>query len=408
MNISRISKAVAEMRRAEHFQEAEDVRNCDVDLILPGRLSATDRMIAQTVVALALRCFNGKIRVHTPALDAECVELMQRETAKVGPPQRLDIDPKQLGDWQIAVAACHPSAVSLDASGWVSRINGKFAERTPAAAPAITFGSACAVAKLFNRAVLGKTSRADEQWDFSLLQFKTGSEDSQRASQNTDLGRIGLLGAGAIGSAVGYVLSLTRWRGILEIIDPEVFEGPNLETCILANVTDVNRPMSKALSLGSVFTGHPISAKPHQVRVEEGDNLLKEKWGTFICAVDNSPTRRILDDVTTDLLLNAGLGDSREDAGWVFWTRHTQTDPKLSSFYPAQKDAGPDTPVPSEFREKCSRMAYQGVSLALPFVALAAGSLLAASLYQRAQNRLAEVGLLQMDLLGKQQKFRWD
>jgi hypothetical protein len=61
--------------------------------------------------------------------------------------------------------------------------------------------------------------------------------------------------------------------------------------------------------------------------------------------------------------------------------------------------------VPEEFREECSRKSYQGVSLALPFIGLAAGSLLAASLYQNAAGKRTHLTFMQMDLLAKQQRM---
>jgi hypothetical protein len=122
--------------------------------------------------------------------------------------------------------------------------------------------------------------------------------------------------------------------------------------------------------------------------------------------VDNGKTRRILDTTNTNVLLNAGLGASREDAGFVLWTRHAGNLSTLSQLYSAAEgDAHQDEILPEELDE-CSRIAYRGVSLSMPFAALAAGSLLAASLYSNATGETSSVRYLQIDLFGKQQRMR--
>jgi len=62
-------------------------------------------------------------------------------------------------------------------------------------------------------------------------------------------------------------------------------------------------------------------------------------------------------------------------------------------------------PVPEEY-DACSRIAYLGVSLSMPFAALAAGSLLAASLYRHATGENNVVRYMQMDLFGIQRLMR--
>jgi hypothetical protein len=141
--------------------------------------------------------------------------------------------------------------------------------------------------------------------------------------------------------------------------------------------------------------------------VKEGDLILNESRDVFVCAVDNSPTRRILDRVNTRVLINAGLGATKHDAGWVLWSQHGIKHPPLSSIYTenAADPVSQSDHVPDEFADECSRRPYNGVSLALPFVALAAGSLLAATVYQHAVGTPIDPGLLQMDLFAKQSRL---
>ncbi|HEV2328594.1 MAG TPA: ThiF family adenylyltransferase [Verrucomicrobiae bacterium] len=298
--------------------------------------------------------------------------------------------------------------ISADASGWTARINGVFSEKSPAAPPAITFAIACAVAKLFNQAIFDAHQNAHESWDFCLLRFLSGVHSPIQMDQKISLGRIGVLGAGAIGSALGCVLSISDWSGAIEVIDYDAYQDPNLETCVFADIQDVNRPLRKALALAEALKGKNLDVHERRCKVEAGAGLLAEPWDAFVCAVDNPETRRILDDANARVLLNAGVGASKHDMGWVLWTQHGQPgQTKLSSLY--QADSGMETAdaedVPEEFREECSRMGYQGVSLALPFAGLAAGSLLAASLVQQANGKQTPLSFIQLDLLGKQQRM---
>jgi hypothetical protein len=61
--------------------------------------------------------------------------------------------------------------------------------------------------------------------------------------------------------------------------------------------------------------------------------------------------------------------------------------------------------VPDEFQELCGRKSGQGVTLALPFDALAAGSRMVASLYQHASRALLDIGFMQMAFFGEQQRM---
>lgn len=63
---------------------------------------------------------------------------------------------------------------------------------------------------------------------------------------------------------------------------------------------------------------------------------------------------------------------------------------------------------PAEITDPCSYLAYQDASLAAPFMALAAGALLGASLVHRATGYYPAVNYLKFDLLRIQSSFRRD
>ena len=395
-------------RRDQNFKDAENIRDKSIDLFLSPQPTETDCQMAQVATALFLRCFKGKIRIHSSGSNRHLRALLVAEGKKMGAVERLDFSPDESGPWRLAIGHHIEGVISADASGWTARINGVFSEKSPAAPPAITFAIACAVAKLFNHAIFDAHQNVHESWDFCLLRFLSGAHIPIQLDQTINLGRIGLLGAGAIGSALGCVLSISDWSGKLEVIDDDVYLEPNLETCMFADIWDVNLPLHKALALAESLKGKNIEAIERRCRVETGAKILAEQRDAFVCAVDNSETRRILDDANTRVLINAGVGSSKHDMGWVLWTQHGQVgQAKLSSLYQADSEmetVGAED-VPEEFREECSRIGYQSVSLALPFVGLAAGSLLAASLFQHADGKPTPLSFLQLDLFGKQQRM---
>ena len=406
MSISRISKAIAEVRGDKKFQDALDVRNKDIDIYLPHNLTDTHRLMARTATALILRCFKGKIRFHLSSPDAQVLKFIESEAGKMGCIERLDFKSTETGPWRLALGCKENNAICADASGWTARINDVFGKRKAAAPPALTFAVSCAVAKLFNCSIFGNDRNAFETWDFCLLRFLIGQHEPIEAIQ-IDLGRIGLLGAGGVGSAVGFVLSLSDWVGQLEIIDFDYFEEPNLETCLMVSVPDINRPLRKAASLANNFRKHTINSKERDFKVEAGVPILAERWDAFVCGVDNPETRLVLDNVNAGILLNAGLGASREDVGWVLFTRHVNGIPPLSAMYRASASDAllSREDVPEEFREKCLRKDYQGISLALPFVGLAAGSLLASGIYQYSIKQPTAITSIRLDLFAKQQRM---
>lgn len=408
MGISRITKSVVQALGVESFREAEEIRRKDVDFILPDGDATGLEIVVVSAAALVLRCFTGRLRVH----GAETVELqtqIQDEARRLNALGRVEFGSRAAGRWMLAFGCRREGAICGDASGWTARINDTFLQRLPTGC-AGTFAAACMVAKLFNLAILGRDRDAFEAWDFSLSSFTSDKGAPVRRMEDVTLGRIGMLGAGALGSAVGFVLLRSKAKADVVVIDPQSYEGPNLETCVLTDVVAVNGAWKKAVHVAEVLKAGGIAARPELERVKAGSELLKMRWNGFVCGVDNPETRRMLDESNTRVLLNAGLGDSREDAGFVLWTRHVEGGAPLSELYsPARSGTGRgknDDTIPREFREECTRMLYEGVSLSIPFAALAAGSLLVAGLYHEARGEAPLDNYLQLDLFGKQSRYQ--
>lgn len=408
MSISRITKGVSDILRSGTLAAAEEIRKKDVDLIIPAGASTDIVAMAQAATALVVRCFTGKIRIHADDSFGALRRALTSEAVKLRASDRLEFIPTAMGPWRLAFGCVVDGAVCGDCSGWTARINGIFQTRMPAAGCAVTFTAACMVAKLFNAAVLGRATHLYEPWDFCLMRFRLRPPTHLVARRGVDLGRFTLLGAGAIGTAVGYVMLCCGVVADVLVIDSQGYEEPNLETCMLLDFEAATGLAPKARFLADALNVCDIVATSESRRIESADDpLLRREAEAFVCGVDNPETRLILDDVP-GVLLNAGLGDSSYDAGFVLWTTHTAGGTRLSDIYAPSAEARTarrHDHVPDEFKDECSRMRYLDTALSIPFTALAAGSLLTAGLYQRALGVRPDCNLLQLDVFGKQQRF---
>jgi len=272
--------------------------------------------------------------------------------------------------------------------------------------PAAAFAIACGFGKLFAKMLGAGPDVSGEQWDFSLLTLSPASGvDERTIAAELDIGRVTLIGAGAIGSAFAFVVKMSGWRCRLGIVDPQPYEEPNHETTLLISKNDALSHLPKAKTLAALVSVGAVAADSLEEYVGPGHAVLQREHDVLVCAVDNPETRRILDDACCGVLLNGAVGGSGLDAGLLLWTRHAEGDPELASLYPSGTDEPTsNTPLPTDVDE-CSRVLYEGVALAAPFMALATASLLAAACAHRVLGAPPVQLYLQFDLLELQSKY---
>ena len=396
--ISRIGKLVCEAAGTESFEQAQALRARDVALVVADD---TDVMLLRSAVALTLRCFAGKttIRPMNGSLHPDLEAAARGEAALCGSIDRLSIggarEQLELG------VGCNSGGLFVDARGWSVGVNTMSAASASPSAPASAFAAAAGVAKLFG-ALIGKDDAIiREQWTHSLLDF-----EDDATNNIVNFGRIVLIGAGAVGSAFAHVLCGSGWQGSITVVDHQRYDEPNHETTLLISRAATLRQSPKAETLASAIRSPSIAANFSSMKVGSSDLLLRDSVDAIVCAVDNAELRRCLDVTSAGTVFNAGVGGAAEDAGHVLWTRHARHEPPLSLHY-RQGSASFDAAtrrVPSDISaDECSRLAYRDVSLAAPFMALAAGALLAAGIAQQALKRPAPTNYMKFDLLGLQQ-----
>lgn len=178
---------------------------------------------------------------------------------------------------------------------------------------------------------------------------------------------------------------------------------------MLISRDDELRRGAKARALADlVGAGNAVRAEHVITDVSADSPVLAHNWDLFVCAVDNPETRRILDGLNVACLVNGGVGGSVRDAGHVLCSRHAPSDVPLSALYPDRGIKPTQRPqdAPTEIRDDCSRIAYQGVSMAAPFLGVASGALLLAVCAQWRLGLDVPANYLKLDLLGQQDRFQ--
>jgi len=421
MSVSRVGKLLCEVGRVESLAEADQLRSAPVHVLVGTGEPQKIATLAHAAVALALRTQRGPVRVFVdlaaPGVGGvgRLLDDLYREAEAYGEAHRLEHMPAQSAGAGIGLlidrlgSGVHSRA---DAAGWVSAINRTLTPSLGAEATACVFAVACAFAKQFKAGLLQDQRSLGEQWSFDLHSLQVDPPPpTEYRSSSPHLGSVALLGAGAIGSAVAYVLSLSGWHADLTILDKGLYEEPNEETTLMVSRRQVFASEPKAETLATLLDGGVLRARGRRAEINAQSAELHEPYDQFICAVDNESTRRALDAIASPTLINAAVGGSRYDAGHVLMSRHSLHDPPLSSLYPMADSVGQETGtafVPTEARDACSRVAYQNVSLAAPFIAAAAASLAVSECERAAQGLLHGPNYLKLDLFGLQSRLQRD
>lgn len=104
--------------------------------------------------------------------------------------------------------------------------------------------AAClAVAKVFRivfAAQLDDISATDEEIELSVLALDAKDHSRGQGYRRPEIGKVYLVGAGAIGNGALWALSRAGAKGQLNIIDPQVIELSNLQRYVMTNRKDVD------------------------------------------------------------------------------------------------------------------------------------------------------------------------
>lgn len=416
MGINRVDKYLREQMSLSSLDAARGLRGRAVSVVIGTRpLSRADIMV-DAAVCLLLRCFTEDVWIDfesdggvDPKMSEVIVGRARRESFRVSGRDRIFVGKAPLEAIRLGVGAPLSGEVWVDAAGWDAAVNRPAPSGEPPLAAAACLAAALGVAKLFGAQVLGNPKCAEEEWAFSLWSMK--SLESKQAGAplgERSLGKIGILGAGAIGSAIAFVLRRSSMSGEVVVIDDDHYEEDNVDTTVMLSRKAAISGVEKASYLAGELRREGLDAASHKERVNARSEILGRPFDFFFCGVDNGETRRELDAVGAKLIINAGVGGTKLDAGHLIVSIHGGQRGLLSSLYPGSvAEDSPATELPGQVDggNLCSVIPYKNATMAAPFVALASAALAVGMAMREGREHCDELRVLKVDVLGRQSQM---
>jgi len=206
----------------------------------------------------------------------------------------------------------------INSHGWLARVSsGDLDLPTDCSQPNPIGALAAAslgVTEVFKRLIQLRETRGRlfNGLSFSLCTYQTGIIDPGPALSAELLGDLLMVGGGAIGNGIAFLLSQLPIRGDVDIVDPQAFQSENLGTCILIGPTDVGDDTAKAEVLAAFLRTHNILAQGHR---SEFAPFAKQFGQTrpypkiILNGLDNVEARHHVQDVWPDLIIDGAIGD---------------------------------------------------------------------------------------------------
>jgi molybdopterin/thiamine biosynthesis adenylyltransferase len=203
----------------------------------------------------------------------------------------------------------------VNSNGWLARVaTGERDLGTDCGQPnpiASLFASSLGVSEIFKQLLPVRAQRAKPMasLEFSLYSLRTADSDpGPRLPASLPL-RAMLVGAGAIGNGVVYVVSRLPMVGDLSLIDYQDYGEENLGTCLLIGPADIGQPKALALAShgrnGLRIRGFSEDLAHFQTRL--GEELPHPT--IVLSAVDSVAARHAIQDLWPDLVINGAIGD---------------------------------------------------------------------------------------------------
>lgn len=413
MGINRVDKYLREQMSLSSLDAARGLRGRAVSVVVGTRPLSRADILVDAAVCLLLRCFTGEVWIDFGSDgggDSEKLEVIvghaREESVRVSGRDRILVGKAPLDAIRLGVGASLSGEVWVDAAGWDAAVNRPAPSEEPPLAAAACLAAALGVAKLFSAQVIGNPKCAAEEWAFSLWSMRA-SETKQAGAPlgERSLGKIGILGAGAIGSAIAFVLERSSMGGEVVVIDNEHYEEDNVDTTMMLSRLAAISGVEKAQYLAGELKRDGLNAVPHKERVNARSEVLGQPFDFFFCGVDNAETRRELDAVRAKLVINAGVGGTKLDAGHLIVSIHSEQRGLLSRLYPGSVAEGsPATELQGQVdgANLCSTIPYKNATMAAPFVALASAALAVGMAMREGREHHDELRVLKVDVLGQQ------
>lgn len=204
----------------------------------------------------------------------------------------------------------------INSHGWLARVSSGNLDLPPDCSQPNPIGALAAaslgVTDAFKRLIQLRETRGQffNGLTFSLYTYQTSVVDPGPMLPPDLLSDVLMVGAGAIGNGIGYLLSQLPIRGHVDIVDAQLFQPENLGTCILIGPNDVGA--AKAETLAALLRANKISANGYQSDFAPFSEMFGHTLPhprVILNALDNIETRHQVQDVWPDLIIDGAIGD---------------------------------------------------------------------------------------------------
>ena len=282
-----------------------------VGVVVDERVAWSYDIQVMTITALnILSRWCRKIRVQIPEDSVSCLPLTKgqnlqsliQETVLSSDPFNDFSFAKSMGPEcdQLLIIGAPPGDLEnphvwIAGAGWIS---GMGVGTTPLEIPRTlesnpvgpSFSACLGVAELFRSACGVPTTRPYMNW-YSLLDFSASEEMPQIQNplpfpNQLDLGRVFQIGCGAVGSSLDFFLSLTTWKGVIDLIDYDFVTTNNCNRSLSYRAEDAVDSSKKTEACSRVLRGSSMLTESFNVDYSEfisQGNYLKVPPDLVLC-----------------------------------------------------------------------------------------------------------------------------
>lgn len=204
----------------------------------------------------------------------------------------------------------------VNSDGWLARVSSG-----PSSLPATNLCSnpigalaaaALGTVEVFKRLINLKPSRGKlvNNLSYNFYTYSVGESSPGPALPNQLETDLLLVGAGAIGNSVVYLLKRLLSAGRMWIVDPQNYGPENWGTCLSVTKADINQ--AKALVLAREMSSATVVAKEYVENIEEFSNRLGNDIPypkLILGALDNIDARHQVQHIWPDLVIDGAISD---------------------------------------------------------------------------------------------------
>lgn len=208
--------------------------------------------------------------------------------------------------------------IRINSDGWVSYLtcNKPLSLSTSSPNPIGAMGSACfGATECFKRLLKSQGSNdpfvSEHPGDFvfSFLDYSLTDNNEKFPSKINIDENVLLVGVGAVGSAVVYGLSeIPNIKGMISVVDNDIFNGTNLNRCLIAFVDTLGKNKAEITSL---YSSEDLTFQPHSMTYENFRDKIGLNHPLILSTVDNNEVRHEIQSDLPKLIFHGSTGEQK-------------------------------------------------------------------------------------------------